>query len=876
MMMLRIRIQGQRLLANKSSNMSSPLPCGGQIPWLLPRNDVMTQTGSSSSRFLVVATHSFDDSMEPFRAPDGKNLINTRRINWTPRYILPVGSFSTNAIPEFDGCDSETWNLSHQCETRIATNSPTSRKEKQTPVKDVSIPKQNTHAARILFQSIAPHVEFRTLHQLTKQLAKMISRGLHPQLDSLDKVGKKRTLKRRLGMLFERDNDLTKSTQYSWSVKSHLWMELIVYDFLVGKFLDSPVPSNNKATTLSKSLSYQADSTYPPNRNRHNFQKNLKTLIKAREMSLKNPIFWTKSSMRDSAFHSTAGKEMKPDRGKKEYLHRSQKLHAEKSKSELVTEGESVLELLINNLPQPHFEKLMTLLEKFADVDGSSPAQKRDSWFIDDDDESKPSKGQNTSKRIPTKEVALKDFRQHNISVLGTVLNKISASHSHLVAVELGRYFYVDMLTQSADGHGNKTSLEPAGEKEDKKELFLVDSTSTDLDRIRAASASSANRKHRKLNSSDKRYQKTRDDFVTKMLQLQHDFASWENGNESESDCGDTDAADDSSDDVSSDLLVKEFQKEQLHYTVDARKQQQEALAETLVELRKMGLRKEGDGKKSRGRPKKGTHLKFTAVKMEDDNPTTSQDFFTGKLEMEQRIVFINNLPIDTTEEEIEQIYSRCGPLDSVKLFNLRPDLDPGPLSKKQLEVRRRKKRLSNAGADTYTVYQRQSQQRPRTPVYGILTFQTVEGFELATSPEMSLFGCVIRRHPVMSIKPQEMKTLYLENIPPNLLSIEVEYKLARLLHPHKMYVMLDGMKGVCRGVHEHNGSTDDYREFSEPSSCEINFENFCAANEAYQLMVSNGGVDQGASFMGSGDCQIHWFRTPLDGMRYWTRDFNF
>lgn len=271
-----------------------------------------------------------------------------------------------------------------------------------------------------------------------------------------------------------------------------------------------------------------------------------------------------------------------------------------------------------------------------------------------------------------------------------------------------------------------------------------------------------------------------------------------------------------------------------------------------------------------------GTHLKFTAVKMEDDNPTTSQDFFTGKLEMEQRIVFINNLPIDTTEEEIEHIYSRCGPLDSVKLFNLRPDLDPGPLSKKQLEERRRKKRLSNAGADTYTVYQRQSQQRPRTPVYGILTFQTVEGFELATSPEMSLFGCVIRRHPVMSIKPQEMKTLYLENIPPNLLSIEVEYKLARLLHPHKMYVMLDGMKGVCRGVHEHNGSTDDYREFSEPSSCEIKFENFCAANEAYQLMVSNGGVDQGASFMGSGDCQIHWFRTPLDGMRYWTRDFNF
>jgi hypothetical protein len=281
-------------------------------------------------------------------------------------------------------------------------------------------------------------------------------------------------------------------------------MEPIVYNFLAGKFLDSPVSSNNKATTLSKSLSYQADSTYPPIRNRYKFQKNLKTLIKAREMSLKHPIFWTESSMRDSAFFSTAGKEKKPDRVKKENLHLSQKLHAEKSKSQLVTEGESILELLMHNLPQPHFDKLMTLFEKFADVDGSSPAQKRDSWFIDDDDDSKPSKGEKTNKQIPTKEVALKDFKQHNISVLGTVLNKISASHSHLVAVELGRYFYVDMLTQSVNGNCNKQSLEPAGNKDDKKEQFSVDSTSTDLDRIRAANASSAIRKHHKLNSSDK------------------------------------------------------------------------------------------------------------------------------------------------------------------------------------------------------------------------------------------------------------------------------------------------------------------------------------------------------------------------------------
>eukprot|EP00804_Cyclotella_cryptica_P012106 CCRYP_009819-RA/>CCRYP_009819-RA protein AED:0.07 eAED:0.05 QI:0/0/0/1/1/1/2/0/872 len=872
-MMLRIRVQVQRVLATRASSVNTPWPCGSHIPLIVARDESTRGTWSSGPRSLVTTVHSFIDRKNPVHDPDGTNLFTTRPMHFAPSCMLRAGRFSTHALPEFDESDSEAWNLSHHRDGRVPLKSPTSQKKKHKPTKDDAIPKQSTQAARILFQSIAPHVEFRTLHQLTKQLTKMISRGLHPQLDSLGKVGKKRTLKRRLGMLFERDDDLTKTTQYSWSVKSHLWMEPIVYNFLVGKFLDSPSFTNNKATTSSNSLSYQADSTYPPNRNRHKFQRNLKTLIKAREMSLKHPIFWTEGSMRDSGFFSTSGKEKKPDRLRKEYLNRHQTLHAEKSKSQLVTEGESILELLMHKLPQPHFEKLMALLEKFADVDGNSPGKKRESWFIDDDMDSKP-RVENTTKQIPIKDISRKDSKQQIISVLGTVLNKISASHSHLVAVELGKFFYVDMLTRSAEGRGDKPSLELACNTDDKKEPFSVDSISTDLDRIRAIDASFAIRKHHKLNSSDKRYQKTRDDFVTKMLQLQHDFASWKDNDTSETDSGD--AADDSSDDVSSDLMVKEFQKEQLHYTIGARKQQQEALAETLVELRKMGLRKEGDGKRSRGRPRKGTHLKFTAVKMEDDSSRPSEELFADEFDKEQRIVFINNLPIDTTEEEIEHIYSRCGPLDSVKLFNLRPDLDPGPLSKKQLEERRRKQRLSNTGADTYTTYQKQTQNRPRTPVYGILTFQTAEGFGLATSPEMSLFGCVIRRHPVMSIKPRDMKTLYLENIPPNLLSIEVEYKLARLLHPHKMYVMLDGMKGVGRGGQESNGSTDDYQEYSEPASCEIKFENFRAANDTYQWMNGDGSIGEGAPFMGSEDCQIHWFRTPIDGMRYWTRDFNF
>ena len=263
--------------------------------------------------------------------------------------------------------------------------------------------------------------------------------------------------------------------------------------------------------------------------------------------------------------------------------------------------------------------------------------------------------------------------------------------------------------------------------------------------------------------------------------------------------------------------------------------------------------------------------MRFTAVKIETDSDSSPSEHIEKESDLEQRLVFINNLPIDTTKEEIDQIYSRCGLLDSIQLFNLRPDLDPGPLSKKQREDRRRKQRVNNSEANAS--YNSQiPRRRPRTPVYGILKFQTAEGFNLATCPEMSLFGCVIRRHPVMSIKPAQMKTLYLENITQSLLSIELEYKLARLLHPHSMHVMQDGMRGVGNGG--QNGNV----EYSEPSSCEVKFEDFQAANEAYDWMIGNGAVGEkpNASFMDGNDCEVHWFRTPDDKMRYWTRELNF
>ena len=242
-----------------------------------------------------------------------------------------------------------------------------------------------------------------------------------------------------------------------------------------------------------------------------------------------------------------------------------------------------------------------------------------------------------------------------------------------------------------------------------------------------------------------------------------------------------------------------------------------------------------------------------------------------AEAELDERTLFINNLPIDTNEEEIDQIYSRCGPVESIQLFNLRPELDPGRLSNRQLqELRRKKKFRSKAHFQSYNESQHQ---RPRTPVYGILRFQSAEGYQVATSPELCIFGCVIRRHPVLSIKHSDLTTLHIEQIPTTLRTLDVEYKLAQLLHPHNVYITQDGMRGV--GIDRSglgSGINGDHMDYAKPSSCQVNFEDFHTASQAYQLMRSA----DGAAFMSDAECQVHWFRTPENSMEYWTRQLSF
>jgi hypothetical protein len=265
--------------------------------------------------------------------------------------------------------------------------------------------------------------------------------------------------------------------------------------------------------------------------------------------------------------------------------------------------------------------------------------------------------------------------------------------------------------------------------------------------------------------------------------------------------------------------------------------------SDTLQELDKLRTRTDGvkvgrdrqNEQARHGRRRKNVHLVFDAMVLQDEWTVTA-------LPQSEHIVFVDNLPIDMEEADLFDFYSRCGPVQSVQIFNQREELDPGPLSTK----RRREQKVKQQQT---TSRNRRRWKRPRTPVYAQINFCSHEGHDAAVDAPLRIFGMVVRKHPMRSIRTEDMTSLFLENIPEGMYSLDIEHKLSQLLHP-EIY--------VCITVGQH--------DFAEPSSCEIKFPSFHMAYHAHQRLQE---LDiEGAS--------LHWMRTPEDAMKYWTREYSF
>ena len=293
------------------------------------------------------------------------------------------------------------------------------------------------------------------------------------------------------------------------------------------------------------------------------------------------------------------------------------------------------------------------------------------------------------------------------------------------------------------------------------------------------------------------------------------------------------------------------------------------------------------------------------------------------------RAVFADNLPIDISTQQIREAFKRCGPIDKITIFNARPDIDPGPLTQKQLQLQRSRKLKRNT-----SVGKTSSQQRPRTPVYALLEFKTEDGALRATSDPLRIFGLVWDRHAIRSYSPNEMTTLYLEDIPAfpipisttttrldseedrrdehamdvsqseisSLLFYEdlssLEFDLSRLLKAGDLYVSLEAdlrSKSTIRAQKRRNQQRrrkhgpprqDDYH------NVELNFPSFEAAYWSYQRLSKEFDVLTASAVSNSSSCEgddgddfddsvplkptLQWMRTPRDAEFYWTREFGF
>jgi hypothetical protein len=231
--------------------------------------------------------------------------------------------------------------------------------------------------------------------------------------------------------------------------------------------------------------------------------------------------------------------------------------------------------------------------------------------------------------------------------------------------------------------------------------------------------------------------------------------------------------------------------------------------------------------------------------------PSTAPDLpnFPSK-SPDGRLVMIDNLPIDINENSLMDAYSRCGPIESLCVFNRRAHLDPGRRSADS------RKKIRNPASF------RQQWQRRRTPLYAMILFGDAQSAAKASVDPLRIFGMVLDRHLIRSSPSKDMTRLYLEDISGKNDTTAIEFQLSQILHP-ELYVCLD-IDG------DQRPSPRKQRQDANSSSCIIQFPDFEAAYWSYLKLSAE------LELIQEGDCALQWMETPRDAMLYWTRKLNF
>jgi hypothetical protein len=393
------------------------------------------------------------------------------------------------------------------------------------------------------------------------------------------------------------------------------------------------------------------------------------------------------------------------------------------------------------------------------------------------------------------------------------------------------------------------------------------------------------------LGHSDANWKEVRDQYVQSFRNIQILFLELEREQErqrkllegsssslsSPSALGETDGFLDPNDDPSSERSVlKTFDTVAALSRMDAKQSTtQRVKPRTYIPLEAMAI---GDSWKNSSGPAMDNLIESQANESSDTNnsitdgaPSTVFSNETFPLHPPiDRLVVIDNLPIDVTEFRLREAYGRCGDIDAIEIFHSRPDLDPGRRATDSA------KKIRSASSSS----RRQKWSRPRTPLYAMILYKDEAGAKKASCDPLRLFGMVLDQHLLRSHRASDMATLYLEDVPSSVHTVSsLEFELSRLLQPSDLYVCLDdhhhlNLRTKVGGV----GKKKKKQQNNQLLSYTIRFPSFEAAYWSYwklSLELQLMGKTNPPSPYHLGPA-LHWMETPRDSHLYWTRKLNF
>jgi hypothetical protein len=556
-------------------------------------------------------------------------------------------------------------------------------------------------------------------------------------------------------------------------------------------------------------------------------QSAVDTVLLAREKAVRHPLVWNApppveqgiTSQTDSSSIKKDTVDLSPpppppsDHHPKEDTHNHNlQQHLQKSMTQIHTEAVEQTIFLKQHLPSKYYKAVLSMLQDYV---GTNQLQVSSSNENDENNhQPKPPPPPTTLEDKYEPERVAREQQKPPMRVLGPPLHKAVPTHLHLIGPTLAQFLYV--VNPPSEDHSASSSNTDNDDDDDEEEEDVH------------------------VRESRQAWDKARTKFTETFLQLQEELLQVVQ-EEQENQMNESSSSSSSSSTAISTAIQEgeEEVKDQPQEVVSSKKIKKGRMFHVRFQVRL-------DPTTETGTDTAQYPPEVIPDESSSSSPLSSSAAAANTANSIDNLVFLDNLPVDTTQEEITELYSRCGTIKSIQICNQRLDLDPGPLNKVQLEERRRKQLKSVSARHNKVKWH-----RPKTPVYAIVEFMDHDGYLRAIDGTLCVFGMLIRRHPVRSIPAHRLSSLFIENLVDGYPCPDLEYELEQALGGMEVFLQPGQNLGVKVG------------------SCEVIFPSFDIAWDAWSKLQELTPVQEQQA-------DVQWFRTLKDAEQWWKRERGF